>query len=107
MRSSTLGLRISLDAVSRKTPAEAYFWMNLGASASDEARKAARDQAGGVLTPAKHLEIQARCRKWAETHSTNRNSGSPDEALLLHNDSLESKEASRAEVTVPNGGTAE
>jgi len=52
--------------------AYAYFWLNLGASSNEEARLA-RDEVGERLTPAKRLEIQERCRKWAETHPPNHN----------------------------------
>ena len=52
---------------------EAYFWLNLGASGLDEKARSTRDKVGETLTPAKRLEIQERCRKWAETHSPTRN----------------------------------
>jgi hypothetical protein len=51
-----------------KDDAEAYFWMNLGASTLDEKDRAARDEVGEKLTPAKRLEIQERCRKWVKAH---------------------------------------
>ena len=51
-----------------KDETEAYFWLNLGAALDDTAKKA-RDKVGESLTPEKRLEIQERCRKWAEEHS--------------------------------------
>jgi TPR repeat protein len=56
-----------------KNENEAYFWLNLEATALDEKVRSARDQVGEKLTPEKRLEIQERCRKWAETHPSNRN----------------------------------
>jgi TPR repeat protein len=56
-----------------KNENEAYFWLTLEASALDEKVRSARDQVGEKLTPEKRLEIQERCRKWAETHPPNRN----------------------------------
>jgi hypothetical protein len=48
--------------------AEAYFWLNLGASALDDRARLARDKAGDKLSPAKRLEIKERSRKWAQSH---------------------------------------
>ena len=49
--------------------AEAYFWLNLGATTEDE--RAGRDRVGNMLlTPAKRLEVQARCREWVKQHPT-------------------------------------
>ncbi|PSH05221.1 MAG: hypothetical protein CXZ00_03470 [Acidobacteria bacterium] len=49
-----------------KDDAEAYFWLNL-AAVNTNAREE-REAVGNRLTPAKRLEIQERCRKWAEAH---------------------------------------
>lgn len=46
--------------------AEAYFWLNL--LASNPHKRAERDKVGEKLTPAKRLEVEARCREWAKTH---------------------------------------
>jgi len=54
-----------------KDEAEAYFWLNLGATTKD--KRAGRDKVEAKLTPAKRLEVQERCRKWAETHPTAQN----------------------------------
>jgi len=48
---------------------EGYFWWNLAASAPDmEYVQKLRDEVGAKLTPEKRLEVQERCRKWAEAH---------------------------------------
>jgi len=44
-----------------KDEAEAYFWLNLY-----EALPQKRNKVGGKLTLEKRLEVQERCRKWAE-----------------------------------------
>ena len=46
---------------------EAYFWLNLGAAALDDNARSSRDKVGEHLTPEKRLEVQERCRNWAES----------------------------------------
>jgi TPR repeat protein len=55
--------------VRKANKAEAYFWLNLGASALDEKFRAERDRIGETLTRKNRLEIQERCRKWSEAHA--------------------------------------
>jgi TPR repeat protein len=51
-----------------KDETEAYFWLNLGASTLDETARTLRDRVGEHLPPEKRLEVQERCRKFAEAH---------------------------------------
>jgi hypothetical protein len=78
---SSLGLMYAANRGVPKDDAEAYFWLSLGATtavANDElvagkaiTRATLRDQVGASLTLEKRLEVQERCRKWAETHPVN------------------------------------
>ena len=53
-----------------KDEAEAYFWLNLGAS--DEIDRSIRDDLEKKLSRKKRLEIQERCHEWVKTHPEKR-----------------------------------
>jgi TPR repeat protein len=65
---NNLGVAYANGEGTRKNEAEAYFWLNLGASALDEKARATRDRIGERLTRKKRLEIQGHCREWAGAH---------------------------------------
>lgn len=68
-----LGTLYGMGDVVPKNNEESYFWLYLAAPALGDDVKKVRDEIGGNLTQAKRLEVQERCRKWAEEHSQNHN----------------------------------